>query len=97
MHMSLLCLKLWKEEQKYKKQQGSIPAVFSLFRGAEMLASFEKNRYAPKCTKPNNRENNACYHVGSTGENPGYQIKIEKSNASPVQSTDNQNCKSNSV
>lgn len=35
-----------------------------LFRGAEMLASFEEDGYAPKCTKPNNRENNACNHMG---------------------------------
>lgn len=66
------------------KTAGVTLLFLQLFRGAEMLASFKENRYAPKCTKSNNRENNARNHVCGTGENPGYKIKIEKSNASPV-------------
>lgn len=67
-----------------------------LIGGANAFVLLEQNGDAPQGAKTNQSEYDSCNDMSSTGENPGYNIKIEKSNASPIQAADDQNdeCKS---
>jgi hypothetical protein len=90
-------LKAEEKSKQKRKQRNLCFLFFALFRCGKVFASFEKYRNAPKGAKTYQSENNACNHVGGSRENPGYNIKIEKSDASPVQTADDQNNKGNSV
>ena len=49
----------------------------------------EQERDAPKTRKTDNNVNNSAYDVVLTAEEPGDEVKLEKTDAAPVYGSDN--------
>jgi hypothetical protein len=81
-----------------KRKRISLPFFgLDLLVDTQSFTAFKQDRDAPKSTKSNQSKNDSGNHMGSTRENPGNNIKIEETDASPVQAANDQNDKSNSV
>ena len=84
------------------KKGKSLPAVatqglFPLFAGYHRVGWHKQRRNCTDCSHANQREDDAAEPAGSTTKQPAYQIEVEQSNQTPVQTAHNQKNDTNFV